>query len=61
MARVIVFYIPDSYVSKARPWMREEGRVIEFPEPEPASESKNYVQPTWVFPEVDADLSLRQG
>ena len=58
MARVIVFYVPDSYVPKTRsPWPQEAGRVIEFPRPE----SESYVHPTWIFPEVDADISVRQG
>lgn len=57
MAQVIPFYIPDSFVQKSkRLWPSEPGRVIEFPRPE-----GKFTQPTWVFPEVDGDLSLREG
>ena len=56
MARVISFYIPDRFKPKPRPsWPREESRVLEFPRP------KSYTHPTWIFPEVDGDLSAREG
>jgi hypothetical protein len=58
MARVIQFYIPNSFKPKARtPWLAGEERILEFPAPE----SKNYTHPTWIFPEVDGDISVREG
>ena len=55
MAQLIPFYIPDGFVSKSkRLWPSEPGRVLEFPRPE----VENSSQPTWIFPEVDGDLSL---
>ena len=58
MARVIQFYIPDSFKPKPRASSStEEAQVLEFPR----RESENYEHPTWVFPEVDADISLREG
>lgn len=58
MARVITFYIPDTFKPKSKGLLSGEiGRVIQFPR----SEAKKYVQSTWIFPEVDADLSLREG
>jgi hypothetical protein len=58
MARVIPFYIPDTFKPKSKyPLSGEGGRVIEFPGPEP----EKYIHPTWIFPEVDGDLSAREG
>jgi len=50
--------VPDNFKPKSkRLWPSDAGRVLQFPRPEP----KDFVQPTWIFPEVDADLSLREG
>ncbi len=58
MAQVIPFHVPDNFKPKSkRLWPSDAGRVLQFPRPEP----KDFVQPTWIFPEVDADLSLREG
>lgn len=58
MARVIQFYIPDNFKPKPRGSSAiQDGRVLEFPR----RETENYQHPTWIFPEVDADLSLREG
>ena len=58
MAQVIPFHVPDNFKPKSkRPWPSDAGRVLEFARPE----SKSFVQPTWVFPEVDPDLSAREG
>lgn len=57
MAQVIPFYIPDGFVPKSkRLWPSEPGRVLDFPRPE-----GEFVQPSWIFPEVDGDLSVREG
>ena len=58
MARVIEFYLPDNFKPKpGTSSASQDGRVLEFPR----SESEKYQHPTWIFPEVDADLSLRKG
>ena len=58
MARVIQFYIPDNFKPKPRASsVIQDGQLLEFPRREPG----NYQHPTWIFPEVDADLSLREG
>ena len=58
MARVIQFYIPDNFKPKPRASSAiQDGQVLEFPR----RETENYQHPTWIFPEVDADLSLREG
>lgn len=58
MAQVIPFYVPATFKPKSkRLWPREAGRVLEFSGREP----KKYMHPTWIFPEVDADLSVRGG
>ena len=58
MARVIEFYIPENFKPKLRASSAtQDGQVLEFPR----REIVDYQHPTWIFPEVDADLSLREG
>jgi len=58
MAQVIPIHVPDHLKTKLKLLCPSDaGRVLQFPRPEP----KDFVQPTWIFPEVDADLSLREG
>lgn len=54
MGRLIEFYVPESHKPKIK-WTQqvEAGRVIEFP----PKKSEGYVQVTWIFPEIDADLA----
>ena len=53
MGRLIEFHVPENYKPKIRWAPLENGRVIEFP----SSNVEDYRQPTWIFPEVDADLA----
>jgi len=58
MARVIEFYIPTNFKPKSRQSLSEEnGQLLDFPGPEP----DGYQHATWIFPEVDGDLSAREG
>jgi hypothetical protein len=54
MGRLIEFYVPDNFKPKIK-WVQqnEVARVIEFA----PNKSEDYRQPTWTFPEVDADLA----
>jgi hypothetical protein len=66
MARVIEFYIPTNFKPKSRQSLSEEnGQLLEFPGPEPDGhhhpEPDGYQHATWIFPEVDGDLSAREG